>query len=143
MGLQYVRDLYIAYLSLLARYDRLTPHSVDKLKKNMERSQRKVHTLAQALEGEGDLKQRRKFEGEIHTQNTIIESAQSQIQHALTKRQFARYCIWTELIQLQAMEGPLVRNVVQTLTDSHILRFSDSIAAWRALKEKLTVGGSV
>ncbi|TIA86548.1 hypothetical protein E3P99_03647 [Wallemia hederae] len=135
---RYVRDLYIAYLSLLARYDRLTPQSVDKLKQNMERSQRKVHTLGQALEREGDLRQRRKFESEVHTQNTIIESAQSQIQHALTKRQFARYCIWTELLQMQAMEGPLVRNVVHTLADSHILKYSDSTAAWRALKEKLS-----
>ncbi|TIA82170.1 hypothetical protein E3P98_01595 [Wallemia ichthyophaga] len=140
---RYVRDLYMAYLALLARYDRLTPHSVDKLKRNMERSQRKVHTLAMALDSVNDLKQRRSFEDEIHSQNTIIDSAQSQIQHALTKRQFARFCIWSELIQLQATETPLINNVVSTLTETHVLRFSDSTAAWRALKEKLSVCGSV
>ncbi|TIC37799.1 hypothetical protein E3Q02_01562 [Wallemia mellicola] len=136
---RYVRDLYIAYLSLLSRYDKLTPHSVEKLKKNMERSQRKIQTLAQALEREGDLKQRRKFENEIHTQNTIIESAQVQIQHALTKRQFARYCVWTELIQLQHQETPLVYNVIRTLINSHIQKYNDSGSTWKALKEKLTV----
>ena len=136
-SLRYIRDLYIGYLNLLTRADSLIPTTIDKLKINVERSQNKLQTLNQALNKCHDLRERRKFETEIKNQSNVIEQNQSKIQLSLTKRQFGRYCLWTELLQLQSFEKPLIKNGINYLVNCQINKNEDLTNCWKNLRNKL------
>ncbi|KAI0657970.1 hypothetical protein C8Q70DRAFT_999052 [Cubamyces menziesii] len=122
------RDLYIAMRDLFIRHDRLSPDQVDRLRKRIDTTGRKLETVRQA-----------KKDGWEHEADKLagaIEKDQASIAASLARRVFIRACMWHELrVVLHNRENTLLTQAVQSFArEEH--NFSEAaVANWASLMD--------
>jgi len=105
-ALKVERDLYVAVRDLFIRHDRFSIDQVDKLRKRVDASSRKLEQVKSAQKDGWETEADKILGGIEHDQATI--SAQ------LARRVFIRHCMWHELrVVLHNRENALVSVAVQ------------------------------
>ncbi|KZT59030.1 hypothetical protein CALCODRAFT_481801 [Calocera cornea HHB12733] len=106
-SLKMERDLYVAVRDLFIRHDRLSVDQVEKLRKRVEASSKKLEQV-KAVQKDG-------WEAEADKILGNIEHDQATISAQLARRVFIRHCMWHELrVVLHNRENALVSVAVQT-----------------------------
>ncbi|KAH9888980.1 hypothetical protein C8Q73DRAFT_654734 [Cubamyces lactineus] len=122
------RDLYIAMRDLFIRHDRLSPDQVDRLRKHIDTTGRKLEVVRQA-----------KKDGWEHEADKLagaIEKDQALIAASLARRVFIRACMWHELrVVLHNRENTLLTQAVQSFAREEHDFSEAAVANWASLMD--------
>ncbi|KAI0774781.1 hypothetical protein BD413DRAFT_536392 [Trametes elegans] len=120
------RDLYIAMRDLFIRHDRLSPDQVERLRKRVDTTGRKLETVRQA-----------KKDGWEHEADKLagaIERDQATIAAQLARRVFIRASMWHELrVVLHNRENTLLTQAVQAFAREEHDFSEAAVANWASL----------
>lgn len=125
------RELYTNFTSLFRRQDSLSGDSVDRLKKQIDTSQKKLEVIRQV--------QKPGYEGESLKLIEIIEHDQGEVERLLKRRTHIRFCLWEEMV-FAFRSSCLLSDYLRELNDTERGFSERQCSNWTNLRDGLQRG---